>query len=105
MPGIVQGSTEFYFSHNCRTRMLIFFSFIGSVLTERVLFVGVMASMHNVIDVALGKAHGAIITASGEVFTFGVNNKGQCGRDASAATNSSAREGGQQTRREDPCLY
>ncbi|KAJ8027887.1 E3 ubiquitin-protein ligase MYCBP2 [Holothuria leucospilota] len=30
--------------------------------------------------VALGKSHGCAISSEGDVFTFGVNNKGQCGR-------------------------
>lgn len=29
----------------------------------------------------MGKAHTCVLTKSGEVWTFGVNNKGQCGRD------------------------
>lgn len=32
------------------------------------------------VRVALGKSHGCSISADGKVFTFGVNNKGQCGR-------------------------
>ena len=32
-------------------------------------------------QVALGKAHVVALTRDGEVFTFGMNNKGQCGRD------------------------
>nr|XP_022909947.1 E3 ubiquitin-protein ligase MYCBP2 isoform X2 [Onthophagus taurus] len=31
--------------------------------------------------VALGKAHGVAICSSGHVYTFGINNKFQCGRD------------------------
>lgn len=31
-------------------------------------------------QVALGKAHIATITTDGKVYTFGINNKGQCGR-------------------------
>ncbi|KAJ0183671.1 hypothetical protein K1T71_000094 [Dendrolimus kikuchii] len=34
-----------------------------------------------VIQVALGKAHAAALTNFGQVFTFGINNKGQCGRE------------------------
>jgi len=33
-----------------------------------------------VTSVALGKAHGAMLTSRGDVYTFGPNNKGQCGR-------------------------
>jgi len=35
----------------------------------------------NVVYVALGKAHGVALTDKGQVYTFGINNKGQCGRD------------------------
>ncbi|KAF4527994.1 hypothetical protein B566_EDAN012401, partial [Ephemera danica] len=31
--------------------------------------------------VALGKAHAVALTSKGHVYTFGINNKGQCGRD------------------------
>ncbi|KAK0177732.1 hypothetical protein PV328_001750 [Microctonus aethiopoides] len=31
--------------------------------------------------VALGKAHAAVMTNKGHLYTFGINNKGQCGRD------------------------
>ncbi|KAJ8253382.1 hypothetical protein GJAV_G00212310 [Gymnothorax javanicus] len=39
---------------------------------------------HCVTQVAMGKAHTCVLTKSGEVWTFGVNNKGQCGRDTGA---------------------
>lgn len=29
----------------------------------------------------MGKAHTCVLMKNGEVWTFGVNNKGQCGRD------------------------
>lgn len=32
-------------------------------------------------QVSLGKAHIVALTRSGEVYTFGMNHKGQCGRD------------------------
>lgn len=32
----------------------------------------------------MGKAHTCVLTKNGEVWTFGVNNKGQCGRDTGA---------------------
>ena len=41
-----------------------------------------------VTSVALGKAHGVMLTNRGHIYTFGPNNKGQCGRDF----NSAARE-------------
>ncbi|GAB6023050.1 hypothetical protein CHUAL_007142 [Chamberlinius hualienensis] len=34
-----------------------------------------------VTQVALGKAHAVVLCALGNVYTFGINNKGQCGRD------------------------
>ncbi|RVE51528.1 hypothetical protein evm_003798 [Chilo suppressalis] len=34
-----------------------------------------------VIQVALGKAHTVVLTNFGQVYTFGINNKGQCGRE------------------------
>ncbi|XP_059355583.1 E3 ubiquitin-protein ligase MYCBP2 isoform X7 [Carassius carassius] len=39
---------------------------------------------HFVTQVAMGKAHTCVLIKSGEVWTFGVNNKGQCGRDTGA---------------------
>ena len=32
-------------------------------------------------SVALGKAHAAVLTNQGHLYTFGINNRGQCGRD------------------------
>jgi RCR-type E3 ubiquitin transferase len=43
-----------------------------------------------VTTVALGKAHGILLTNRGHVYSFGLNNKGQCGRDF---TSSAAKEG------------
>lgn len=37
-----------------------------------------------VVSVALGKAHAAVLTNKGHLYTFGINNRGQCGRDFSA---------------------
>lgn len=34
-----------------------------------------------VTQVTLGKAHAAVLTNKGHLYTFGINNKGQCGRD------------------------
>ncbi|XP_075447064.1 E3 ubiquitin-protein ligase MYCBP2 isoform X9 [Ascaphus truei] len=39
---------------------------------------------HLLTQVAMGKAHTCALTKKGEVWTFGVNNKGQCGRDTGA---------------------
>ncbi|XP_062420974.1 E3 ubiquitin-protein ligase MYCBP2 isoform X2 [Pungitius pungitius] len=41
---------------------------------------------HSVTQVAMGKAHTCVLTKSGEVWTFGVNNKGQCGRETGSMT-------------------
>ncbi|XP_014476555.1 PREDICTED: E3 ubiquitin-protein ligase MYCBP2 isoform X7 [Dinoponera quadriceps] len=35
-----------------------------------------------VVRVSLGKAHAAVLTNKGHLYTFGINNKGQCGRDS-----------------------
>ncbi|GAB0089308.1 E3 ubiquitin-protein ligase highwire [Sergentomyia squamirostris] len=42
-------------------------------------FVTALADQH-IVKVSLGKAHCAAINAKGQLFTFGLNNKGQCGR-------------------------
>uniref|UniRef100_A0ABM0LXG7 Probable E3 ubiquitin-protein ligase MYCBP2 n=1 Tax=Saccoglossus kowalevskii TaxID=10224 RepID=A0ABM0LXG7_SACKO len=34
-----------------------------------------------VSSVSLGKAHACVLASNGDVYTFGINNKGQCGRD------------------------
>ncbi|XP_076245488.1 MYC binding protein highwire [Calliopsis andreniformis] len=39
----------------------------------------------SVVHVSLGKAHAAALTNKGHLYTFGINNKGQCGRDFSTA--------------------
>lgn len=38
----------------------------------------------SVAHVALGKAHAAVLTNKGHLYTFGINNRGQCGRDFSS---------------------
>lgn len=48
---------------------------------------------HFVTQVAMGKAHTCVLTKSGEVWTFGVNNKGQCGRDTGAMSQAGKGEG------------
>ena len=32
-------------------------------------------------SVALGKAHAVTLSNKGHIYTFGINNKGQCGRE------------------------
>lgn len=34
-----------------------------------------------IVQVSLGKAHAVALTSKGHVYTFGINNKYQCGRD------------------------
>ncbi|KAL3880398.1 hypothetical protein ACJMK2_032642, partial [Sinanodonta woodiana] len=34
-----------------------------------------------VAQIALGKAHAVALTNKGQIYTYGINNKGQCGRD------------------------
>ena len=34
-----------------------------------------------ITQVALGKAHAVALTSKGHIYTFGINNKGQCGRE------------------------
>ncbi len=48
---------------------------------------------HFVTQVAMGKAHTCVLIKSGEVWTFGVNNKGQCGRDTGAMSQAGKGEG------------
>ncbi len=38
-------------------------------------------SSQSITAVSIGKAHVVALSANQEVFTFGVNNKGQCGRE------------------------
>lgn len=40
--------------------------------------------------VSLGKAHAAVLTNKGHLYTFGINNKGQCGRDFITCCTTSA---------------
>ncbi|KAH0954749.1 hypothetical protein HN011_008203, partial [Eciton burchellii] len=45
---------------------------------------GVITDLRDVcvVRVSLGKAHAAALTNKGHLYTFGINNKGQCGRDS-----------------------
>lgn len=54
---------------------------------------------HVVTQVAMGKAHTCVLTKNGEVWTFGVNNKGQCGRDTGAMNQAGK---GEQTMTQEP---
>ncbi|XP_055684525.1 E3 ubiquitin-protein ligase highwire isoform X1 [Lutzomyia longipalpis] len=42
-------------------------------------FVTALGDQH-IVKVSLGKAHCAVLNSKGQLFTFGLNNKGQCGR-------------------------
>ncbi|XP_018571542.1 E3 ubiquitin-protein ligase MYCBP2-like [Anoplophora glabripennis] len=44
---------------------------------------GIVTSLKGtvIVQVVLGKAHGMVLTNKGHVYTFGINNKYQCGRD------------------------
>lgn len=46
-------------------------------------FAGLVTDLRDVhvSAVSLGKAHALALTNKGQVFSFGINNKGQCGRD------------------------
>jgi len=37
-----------------------------------------------IVQIALGKAHAIALSAKGHVYSFGINNKNQCGRDICA---------------------
>lgn len=42
---------------------------------------GQVNGLQDVTMVSLGKAHVLAVTTSGHLWTFGINNKGQCGRE------------------------
>ena len=46
-------------------------------------FVGHVTDLKDTVvsHVSLGKAHAVVLTNKGHVYTFGINNKGQCGRE------------------------
>lgn len=48
---------------------------------------GLVTDLHGIcaVHVSLGKAHAAVLTNKGHLYTFGINNKGQCGRDFTTA--------------------
>lgn len=46
----------------------------------------------HVAHVSLGKAHAVVLTNKGQVYTFGINNKGQCGRDFTTVTHLASKE-------------
>lgn len=50
-------------------------------------FVSDILDQH-ITKVALGKAHTVALNSKGQIFTFGMNNKGQCGRSKGKTTQS-----------------
>lgn len=48
-----------------------------------ILFLGLVKDLKNakIVQIALGKAHAIALSAKGHIYSFGINNKGQCGRD------------------------
>ncbi|XP_050423071.1 E3 ubiquitin-protein ligase MYCBP2 isoform X2 [Adelges cooleyi] len=46
-------------------------------------YTGLVNDLKNakIVQVALGKAHAIALSVKGHVYSFGINNKGQCGRD------------------------
>lgn len=58
------------------------------------LFLGLVTDLKDVhiSAVALGKAHVVALTNKGHVYSFGINNKGQCGRDFAPHPKESASE-------------
>lgn len=66
--------------------VLVIFGSVNIFDSLFLLFSGQVSDLkgHFVTQVAMGKAHTCVLTKNGEVWTFGVNNKGQCGRDTGA---------------------
>ncbi|WAQ99892.1 MYCB2-like protein [Mya arenaria] len=54
-----------------------------------------------VSQICLGKAHAVALTSKGRIYTFGINNKGQCGRDFNPAA---AKDKGSQNWKLDQCM-
>ena len=50
----------------------------------------VKVSKYFLSKVAVGKAHIVALTKEGDIYTFGMNNKGQCGRDFPPPKDSSS---------------
>ena len=55
-----------------------------------------MGIKDRVVKVALGKAHVVTLTDKGVVYTFGINNKGQCGRDVFSSSQLKQQSGNSQ---------
>lgn len=47
------------------------------------MFTGQVNDLKDVVitQVSLGKAHTVALSKNGRIYTFGINNKGQCGRE------------------------
>ena len=50
----------------------------------------IKVSKYFLSKVAVGKAHIVALTKEGDIYTFGMNNKGQCGRDFPPPKDSSS---------------
>lgn len=76
------------------TGRLIMFGKDSTMFCDQSGYVTDLLDQH-ITKVALGKAHSVALNTKGQVFTFGLNNKGQCGRlKAKVATPwASEREG------------
>lgn len=63
-------------SNNCNKYLHISVLWFSHVL-------GLVAELRDVVikSIALGKAHAVALSEQGHIYTFGINNKGQCGRD------------------------
>jgi alpha-tubulin suppressor-like RCC1 family protein len=71
-----------------KNNIFSYFSNIDSSCKSTILFQfsGLVADLKDirVTQISLGKAHAVALTSKGHVYTFGINNKGQCGRDFAA---------------------
>lgn len=69
----------------CTEKRVLWSSVIATEFELTVLFQfsGLVTELKDVhvTQVSLGKAHAVALTNKGQVYTFGINNKGQCGRD------------------------
>lgn len=78
---IVQVASQYVQSHNgfpVKATVCTLQGLKGSVVSA-----GLLSDVKGlgVTSVSLGKAHGVLLTNKGHVYTFGLNNKGQCGRE------------------------
>lgn len=64
------------------SRKMFFFIYIILSLNYFI-FSGLVSELKDtqITQIALGKAHAVALTSKGHIYTFGINNKGQCGRE------------------------